>query len=195
MIKQRDFKNNKKQTLEKLNVAKKKGLVDKKIIPILDLINDLDNYYTSSSCYGRIVFLQLPEIGDKKNARFLGKWHHKIKPDDILNLSNTSDKGLLWLLAQSPIIHVFAKDFDSADKLVKTSVSCGFKHSGFKTADKNIIVEISSTERLDSPIGCDGKLFCDKNYLDLLVKISNDVIDKSVKKLEKLKESLINFKN
>jgi len=93
---------------------------------------------------------------------------------------------------QSPIIHVFAKDFKSADKLVKTAVSCGFKHSGFKTVDKNIIVELISTERLDSPVGKDKVLFYNKEHVDFLVDVANDVFQKSNSKLMKFKANLDN---
>ena len=190
MINERDFLKNKKQALEKLEYAKKEGLVDKGIISIIDLINSYDDYYTSSSCYGRIVLLEIPEIGDKKSANWLGKWHRKIEVDEILNASKKANKDLIWILAQSPIIHVFAKNLESADKLIKTAIGCGFKNSGFKTFDKNIVIEVTSTERLDSPVGIDGKLFCNNEYLSLLVDIANDVIKKSSAKLKKFEIKL-----
>ncbi|MCJ7571403.1 MAG: hypothetical protein MUO82_05960 [Candidatus Thermoplasmatota archaeon] len=191
MIKEKDFTKNKKKTLEKLEVAKKEKLVDEGIIPIIDIINSNQNYYTSSSCYGRIVLLELPDLGDKKNAEFLGKWHREIKPEDVfLALEKSSGKGQLWFLAQSPIIHVYAKNIESADKLVKIAVTCGFKHSSFKTSEKNIIVEIASTERIDAPVGLNGELYCDKKYIFLLADIANKVFKKSFLKLEKLKNTL-----
>jgi tRNA wybutosine-synthesizing protein 3 len=193
MITDKDFLKNKKQTLLKLEQAKKEGLVDKDIIPILDLINSSDDYYTSSSCYGRIVLLEIPEIGDKKNAKWLGKWHRKIDVNEFINASKKASKGMLWLLAQSPIIHVFSKNLESADKLVKTAISCGFKNSGFKSVEKNIVVEVISTERLDSPVGLDGKLFCDDKHLSLLVDIANDIFNKSTDKTLKLKKKLENI--
>ena len=125
-----------------------------------------DRYYTSSSCYGRIVLLEIPGIGDKKNAVFLGKWHRKISSDEILQSITKANKGLLWILAQSPIIHIGAKTVKAADKMLKTSISCGFKNSGIKSFEKNTIVEIVSTERLDSPVGSDGILFCNNDYLN-----------------------------
>ena len=192
MINDRDFLKNKKQTLTKLEDAKRQGLVDEDIISILDSINSFDDYYTSSSCYGRIVLLEIPEIGDKKNAKWLGKWHRKIKTEEILDAFKKANKGQIWILAQSPIIHVFAKNLESADMLVKTAIGCGFKNSGFKSVRKNIVVEVTSTERLDSPVGKDGELFCDDEYLSLLVDIGNDVIDKSSVKLKKFEKKLQN---
>jgi tRNA wybutosine-synthesizing protein 3 len=191
MIKEIDFNKNKKQILEKLKIAKNENLVDKGIIPIIDIINSNKNYYTSSSCYGRIVILELPYLGDKKNAVFLGKWHREIKPEDVfLALEKSSNKGQLWFLAQSPIIHVYSINIKSADQLVKIAANSGFKHSSFKTSKKNIIVEIVSTERIDAPIGFNGELYCDKNYIFLLTDIANKIIKKSYLKLEKFKNSL-----
>lgn len=190
-MKDRDFFSNKKQTLNKLEEAKKEKLVDEGIIPILDDLNKSDDYYTSSSCYGRIVLLELPEIGDKKSAVFLGRWHRKIKIDDVFSaLEKSSSKGQLWFLAQSPIIHIYARTLESADLLIKKAASCGFKHSGFKSSEKNIIVEIASTERLDCPVGLDGKFYCNEDFVKLLVDISNQIFDKSVLKLEKLEKNL-----
>lgn len=191
MISERDFNKNKKQTLKKLEYAKKEKLVDEGIIPIIDIINSNENYYTSSSCYGRIVLLELPDLGDKKNASFLGKWHRKINAEEVfLALEKSSGEGQLWFLAQSPIIHVYVKDIDTADKLVKIAVTCSFKHSGFKTSKRNIIVEITSTERIDAPVGINGRLYCDREYIFLLADIANRVFEKSFLKLEKLKNTL-----
>jgi tRNA wybutosine-synthesizing protein 3 len=74
--------------------------------------------------------------------------------------------------------------------MVKTAVSCGFKNSAVKSTGKKIIIEFCSTERLDAPIGKDGQLFCESNYLSLLVDISNEVIKRSQKKLIRLEKTL-----
>ena len=189
-MKERDFLENKKIALKKLEKAKNEKQVDEGIIRILDIINKTDNYYTSSSCFGRIVLLEIPRIGDKKNAKFLGKWHRKIKTEELLEALNKAEKGQLWFLAQSSIIHLSAKTIEAADKILKIAYSCGFKHSGFKTIENNIVVEICGTERLDAPVGMDKKIFCNNNHLDLLVNISNEIIDKSNKKLNKFEEKL-----
>ncbi len=164
--------------------------MDVGILPILDIINSSDDYFTSSSCFGRIVLLELPVIGDKKNAKFVGKWHRTINPDEILSVLDQAKTGQLWILAQSSIIHIGAKTNESADKLLKIAYSCGFKHSGFKSLENRYIIEICSTERLDAPVGQNGKLFCDKEHLDLLVNISNKIMEKSNAKLKRFEQEL-----
>ena len=69
---EQDFNEGKKSAIKKLEKAHDAGEVDKGILPILNIINKSENYYTSSSCFGRIVVLEIPDIGDKKNAEFLG---------------------------------------------------------------------------------------------------------------------------
>jgi tRNA wybutosine-synthesizing protein 3 len=189
---EQDFIEGKKSAIKKLEKACNAGEVDKGILPILNIINKSENYYTSSSCFGRIVVLEIPEIGDKKNAKFLGRWHRSIEFEEVISSLKNAKKGQLWLLSQSPVIHIIAKTPEASDSLLKKAISCGFKHSGMKSFGKKNVVEVCSTERLDAPIGLDGKLFCNDDHMHLLVNISNEIIKKSTKKLkifqEKLKE-------
>lgn len=190
MTSERDFIENKTNALKKLKKALDEKKVDKGIFPIIKIINESENYYTSSSCFGRIVLLQIPEIGNKKEAEFLGKWHRKIRVNELLSSLKNATNGQIWILTQSPIIHIGAKTNIAAEKILKTGISCGFKNSGIKSIGKKIIVEICSTERLDSPIGIDGVILCEKEHLSLLTNISNKIIEKSTLKLYKLKEKL-----
>ena len=142
MNSKKDFLNTKKQAIKSLEKAQIENKVDHKIKPILDTINNIDQYYTSSSCAGRIVLLEIPHIGDKKQACFLGKWHNTITPEEIQSKSKKAKKGILWMLAQSPIIHVAACSVDAANKLVKPAVASGFKNTSLKSTEKKIVVEI-----------------------------------------------------
>lgn len=187
------FESGKQHALTLLQTAIESKKVDTQILPILHLINQHQSYYTSSSCAGRVVLLQLPSLGDKKNAVFLGKWHNTVTLDEITKASQTATTGLVWLLSQSPIIHVIAKNLEAADKLVKTAISSGLKNSGFKLYDKKIVIELCSTERLDAPIGENNTLFCTQDHLVLLIKIANEIITKSQEKMKKFQRELHNL--
>jgi tRNA wybutosine-synthesizing protein 3 len=187
----KEFLDGKKKALKKLEKALEENKVDEEILPIIDRINISNEYYTSSSCAGRILLLEIPRIGDKKNARFLGKWHSKVNLEEITTSAKDARNGTIWLLAQSPIIHVVADSYESADRMVKTANASGFKNSSIKSpVGKKILVEICSTERLDTPIGRNGSLLCDERHLQLLVEISNEVIEKSKDKLMRFQQKL-----
>ncbi len=192
-MKKKEFLDAKENALKSLNDACDQGKVDAGALPILDLINKIEGFYTSSSCAGRIVLLQIPQIGDKRGATFLGVWHRTIKLDELRTAATKATTGFLWLLAQAPILHMGTETLQLADKMVKTAISCGFKNSAVKSIEKKIIIEICSTERLDAPIGRDGCLFCDEKQLSLLVEISNEVIERSQEKMGRLTKKLRNI--
>lgn len=185
-----DFEGYKRNALIKFHKAKNENLVDKKIIPLLEVLNKSDNYFTTSSCAGRIVLMEIPAIGDKKNAVFLGKWHRKIAKSEFLKELEKAKKGQLWLLAQSPIIHIVSKTYGDAENLLRIGISSGFKNSGLKSIGKKIVIEICSTERFDMPIGKDGKVYCNEEYIEYLLDIANDMIERSNLKLDRLEKQL-----
>jgi tRNA wybutosine-synthesizing protein 3 len=191
-MEKKEYLDAKERAVHSLEAACAQQKVDEGILPILTLINGMDGFYTSSSCAGRIVLLEIPHIGDKRGAKFLGIWHRTVQPREISQALSSATEGLLWLLAQAPILHIGVQTLTLADLMIKTAVSCGFKNSAMKSTGKKIVVEVCSTERLDAPVGKDGQLFCDQNYLFLLVDIANEVIERSRKKLVKFEKKLGN---
>lgn len=192
-MKNKEYLDAKEKALKALEKAYCEEKIDGGVSQILRQINALKGFYTSSSCAGRIVLLQIPTIGDKHAASFLGIWHRTIKAEEVLVSATQATTGLLWLLAQSPIIHIGAETLTQANSMVKIAISSGFKNSAVKSTGKKIIIELASTERLDAPIGRDGLLFCEKQYLDLLVEISNEIIKRSQEKLDRLAKKLSIF--
>ena len=181
----------KETTLQKLNESLKKGEVDEKVVSILDHINGYHSYITTSSCAGRIILLQLPEVGDKKKACFLGRWHDPITMDHIQVALSKYKEGQLWFIAQSPIFHICCRSFEDADRLLKTGISSGFKNSGFKSSTPRIIVELLSTERMDVPLAKQDFRFLVDEYLEFLVKMGNELLIRSQKKLDRLNQLVI----
>ena len=59
-----NFDNMKKNALTKMDKSKK-GDIDKRIKKVLDRINKTKNYFTTSSCSGRIVLFKKGERKDK----------------------------------------------------------------------------------------------------------------------------------
>jgi len=190
MISEKEFLSFKSNALTKFKNALEDNKIDSEILNILNLINSSDNFYTSSSCSGRILILEIPKVGDKVNARFLGKWHSTTNFEEIEKAIKKAEKGQIWFLAQSPIIHICAKTYDFADFILKIAITSGFKNSGLKSISNKIIIEICSTERIDIPLGFNGNILCNNDYLKFIINTSNDIMKKSRVKLNKFEQSL-----
>jgi tRNA wybutosine-synthesizing protein 3 len=179
--------------LEKYHKAKQQGAIDSEVEGILEKLNALPMYYTTSSCAGRIVVMEIPKIGDKKHAKFHGKWHRCISVEELEQAINLYEKHQLWLLAQPPIFHIGCKSLKDADAMVHLGVSSGLKHSGIRTLKDQIIVELCSTERMDIPLNYLGEFIINQRFLDILVSITNDVICRAQKKMKKFEKELLDF--
>ena len=184
------FNSYKQRNLLKLQEALEDHKVDTEVISLLERINTDERFVTTSSCSGRIVLLSLPRLGDKKEAFFIGCWHHTPTIDDLKAVLKKYSMGQLWLLAQPPIFHIAARDLDSARLLLTIGFEAGFKLSGIKTLQKHYLVELLSTERLDMPLGKDGIIYTDEVLLRFLLETAETVIIRSKEKLQRLDQKL-----
>ncbi len=185
-----EFSNHKQHALAKLDHALKDHQVDTLVIPILEKINATDEYFTTSSCAGRIVVLQLPEIGNKKKAVFLGRWHRKVSCEEVFFALDSYADGQVWLLTQPPIFHIGCQSITAANELMKIGISSGFKHSGIRSISSQITVELQSTERMDMPLGANGKQIIENEKISFLVDQANISIVRAQKKLNRLQKNI-----
>jgi tRNA wybutosine-synthesizing protein 3 len=181
------FEEEKKRALERLQ---QRG-ADEEVVTLLDRINRFNEFFTTSSCSGRIVLIWLPEVGAKRDARFIGKWHRPVGTADVVVAMGdvrSSKSGDVWLLAQSPILHVACRSLEKATMLLRIAIESGFKYSGIKAIRKDtgkVMVEVMSTERMDVPLASNGKLFYDEVYLDFVVSKANFMLSRGKEKLQR----------
>jgi len=165
------------------------GKWDKKIKAVCDKINLLDNFYTTSSCSGRIILM----IEQEKKGKdlFLKIWHDKINfnelKKELIKLVSSKNKLIKFKL-EPPIIHIACRDLKKATYILEKGKSCGFKRSGILTFDKNIIVELNSSDKLEFPIIKNKKILVDNAFLKLIIEISNKKLKKGWEKIKKLEK-------
>ena len=75
-----NFKRRKKDILSKLDKSSKKSW-DEKIVSLCKKINSLENFYTTSSCSGRIVLLV--DNAKKTSGLFIKVWHEMISFEEL----------------------------------------------------------------------------------------------------------------
>jgi tRNA wybutosine-synthesizing protein 3 len=199
----------KKNAISKFNEAKVNQAIDKNMIPTLEIINSCTDYYTTSSCSGRALLIELDQPGSKKKSNMLSRWHEEFSLSDLkFGIDRWEKYRYLYFIAQSPILHVTTNNLDSAILLRNLFESAGFKYSsirsikpiksGHNKKEINVInrqeiritVELLSTERLNVPLGIEGSLIVNGNYLTTLTKLANDLLIESTKKIENLNKIL-----
>jgi tRNA wybutosine-synthesizing protein 3 len=187
----------KKRTLEELEDLKAQEKVDQGVLNILEAINSHPDYYTTSSCEGRVQLIQMEKIGDKKDSNVLGKWHQGTNIKELTGALETwNGDGYLYLLTQSPIFHVRCRDLDSAVKLQQIGFDSGFRYSTLRSMKlsqgrpSTITVELLTSLRLDIPLAHQGLLYPSREYLDFLLERCNSVLGMCKQRLGNLEQEL-----
>jgi len=179
----------KREALTSLFTAMREGKVDEDIIDLLLLINSIREIYTTSSCSGRIGIIEEPALGAKPLSRWLVKVHRPIEFEEAWEALKDAREGLIFLKSQPPIFHVVAEDMEKAKKLHELGLASGFKYTTFKVISNRYLIEINATEYLTAPLGKDGKVLVDEEYLRFAVEIGNSMLKRSKGRLPRLEEN------
>ncbi len=148
----------------------------------MDVINAKDNYYTTSSCSGRVYFWQ--GSGKKNETEWL-KVSHDLIAKEFFDMKET---GLIWLRFEPMILHVCCINLDTANALLDKARNI-YKKSCIISASNKIIVEIRGSEFLEMPFLQEGKqLF--SGDLDWLLDFINQKLKKNWSNLGKLKKEI-----
>jgi len=166
------------------------GEIDKPIKKLVDKLNKKQEYYTTSSCSGRIALIKAEQV--KKPGLFLYVTHKKLTFKEfkkILNKVGKKEKALIYLKQEPVILHVACENLKEAQKLVdKAKLEAGWKKSSILATKNRIIAELLSTEHLDLPLMDKGKPLTDTNYLKLLLREANKKLERTQEKIKKLEK-------
>ena len=158
-----------------------KGSVDEPILSCINLLNQHSNYYTTSSCSGRVAVFCEASREKLKNGFWLFVSHNSAVADGSVTLSGlisdleqklmtVPDLGnrFVYFKFEPLILHVECRDEESARHLYSKVYQLGFRNSGISISlhksSKNVenerkyVVAIRSSLKLDAPI-----VFVEKN--------------------------------
>jgi tRNA wybutosine-synthesizing protein 3 len=187
---QNDFQKRKEDVLGKLDKSSKKSW-DDKILRLCEKINSFEEYYTTSSCAGRVVLM----VNQDKKAEDLFRFvsHDLISFDGLKKQVESLDKGTsddVKFKLDPPIIHIACEGLEDAQRLYDKAKIVGWKRSGLVAFGKRFILELNSTEKLEFPVFADGKILGNDEFLRKVIEISNRKLEKGWEKIEKLEKSL-----
>ncbi|XP_020530122.1 tRNA wybutosine-synthesizing protein 2/3/4 isoform X2 [Amborella trichopoda] len=176
-----------------------KGSVDAPILLLLRTINAIPSYFTTSSCSGRISILLHPHTITKKNKKKAGDWlfvsHEPANPEAVVRLlfdeqEREQDGGLVVFRFEPFILAVDCIDVASAQSLVSTAISCGFRESGITGIGRRIMVSIRCSIRLEVPLGQLGRLMVSSEYVRFLVGLANEKFEENKRRTDAFLQAL-----
>lgn len=169
------------------------GKWDEKIKHLCERINALGDFYTTSSCSGRIVLMIDKE---KKEKGLLIKVYHDLISFERLkrDLEEIKNKKEDIKFKMEPCaLHVSCRTFEQAQKLQENAKLAGWKKSGVISFEKRFVVEMNSTERLEFPVIRKGKILVDDDFLKIVVENANEKLRKGWKKIKRMEKSVKNL--
>jgi tRNA wybutosine-synthesizing protein 3 len=175
------FEQRKKDILSKEDKSNIGGW-DKHIWELCNKINSLDNYYTTSSCSGRIMIIVDQDKKSPNLFEFVS--HNQIKE---LKIPREGDHKFKQ---EPPILHIACKDTNSAKIILNKIRDAGWKRAGIISLGKNIIIEVLGTDKIEFPLVKNGKLLVDEDFLELVIEKSNKNLQKGWDKINQLVELL-----
>ena len=166
--------------------AKRMGRMDEDFILLCNYIKKTKNYFTSSSCAGRIALIGLGEEETKQESAFYRKWHRKVTEKEVLDAVKKFDGKVLWFKQEPLILHLGTNTLENARKILSLCEKSGIKRAGIKVAKEGkLIIEMLGTQNINAPIK-EGKMNADEKYVKYLVRKGNEKFEKNQELIKKL---------
>ena len=194
------------------------GGIDPPILALCELINARPEFYTTSSCSGRVVlFWQRdaaadepeadaePELGasgggdppiDGRAKAAGGRWlyitHDEPSLQDMLAAAPELPTSGLAVFKQEPfLLHVRCCSMEAATVLYRLARECGLRESGVAPVGEFPLCAIRSHAlKMDSIVGSNGRWIVSQDYLALTVDVATQKMRANLAKLNKLEHCL-----
>ena len=185
-----NFSNEKVQALRKANLMDKsrKGDIDKEILGLVNLINSHPDYYTTSSCAGRIQLLLPSGTGKKYDTGWLFSSHSTVTAEEIEKALAGAGSDSVWFKIEAPILHICARDLECAYRLMKLANDSGLRRSSIISISRRIICELFFPEKIECPVSDVGRMLVDGNYIRVLISYANKKLVSTRKKLKRFEK-------
>ncbi|CAN7997762.1 unnamed protein product, partial [Ixodes hexagonus] len=183
------FAKEKRETLQAADLSRK-GAIDARIKHVVEHLNALPQYYTTSSCSGRTVLFSSSKDSSghtvrKKGCIWLNVSHELLGQSD-LELSLSGDTGSAVLKFEPFILHVRCETLEDARKLLATSIGAGCRNSGIMISKTGSVhVAVRTTLSMEVPLSKGGNLLVTPQYLEFVTSEANAKMAENLARLER----------
>jgi tRNA wybutosine-synthesizing protein 3 len=178
-----NFSNQKIYCLSKIDLSRK-GSIDTAIVDLVQYLNNLDDYFTSSSCSGRLLIFveqqqqehEEQQKRTKNGCKWLMSWHDSIDYsstilDDIQREATTIDASMVITMKFEPfIMHVQCRSIEAAQQLHRIAIDIGLRNSGMTIGKSGkCTLAIRSSLCMQAPLSAtDGRIVVTDQYMQVL---------------------------
>lgn len=181
----------KNEFLQRIERDREIGYLDEGIEETLNLINRRKKSYTTSSCTGRIVVIDTDFPWIRDDSVPILKSHKIISKEQLQRVLKLRPAHSYWYIVSGPILHINTLDLEEASEILRIARNAGFKHSGIiSISETGITIEIISGSQMAFPIKIKDVLLLNEEGVDIIIKISEEILSEGRKKLNKLNELL-----
>lgn len=174
-----------------------KGSIDKPILHLIDVINAHHDLVTTSSCSGRIsVFAGIRSDVHAKGIRWLLVRHGIICLSDVLqaiydfsvsNANSVSSNNLLSIKCEPMILHIEARNVETARSVHKLAMDAGYRESGITLGQRRVMIAIRTTSNsMEVPIQYQSTRLLADHALEFVVHEMNNRLLNNFHRIQKL---------
>ncbi len=180
MVKERHTK-----SLENAITEKK---IDPLMIPISNYIATTKEFFTTSTCSGRITLMDLDETEKKREGAFFRKWHRTVTFDEVWEgICDETNTGNVWFKQDGLVVLIGTNTLENAKHVLNVVHNLGIKRVGINHFEPGKIhIELFGTQHMSVPVKRGKEILAGKEYVKELVKLANKkwkLNDKTLKKL------------
>lgn len=160
---------------------------DPKIIPLCTFLNDQNEFFSASSCSGRIVILNLDKDENKQESAFYYKKHGTVRASELWKKIKAKTTHTLWFKQEPFILHLGTNTLENANRILEWAGKAGIKRCGIIVAKPGkFIIEMIGTQGLAIPVKNENQVFITETFFSTAVKIANQKLQRNFKRLQKL---------
>ncbi|XP_006813030.1 tRNA wybutosine-synthesizing protein 3 homolog [Saccoglossus kowalevskii] len=180
------FDRRKESCLKSVDLSKK-GSIDEAIIDLVNYINQHEQYFTTSSCSGRIsIFTEDSESSvRKKGCKWLYVTHGSADINGVKeSVHDIEDDATLKF--EPFVLHVQCRTLEDARLLHQVAIESGFRNSGMSIGKSGkIIAAVRSTHGLEVPIAAKSKLIVSVQYIEYIIKLANQKLEENMARIDR----------
>ena len=182
-----NFQKEKSDFLSKKDKSKK-GSIDKGIVKLVNEINSKNDFYTTSSCAGRIVLLEM-KSKKKNECSWIFIKHDKVKFKEInytlKNYKNKDNKNFeIWFKQQPLILHVACRNLESTKKFLEIARKIFHRAGIIAITERKVTIEIIGSEHMETIVK-DKNFAVGEKYMKELIKYANRNFIENKRKINK----------